>query len=374
MKRVNETLGRLLRLSLTASALLATQQALAVGTPAGDTISNTATVQYSVGGIAQGDITSAPATFVVDRLVNFTLLAEDSSSTAVTPGGAAGIASYLLTNLGNADQDFQLAADNIVGGTINGIDDLFEMNTPIQVFADINDDGLLDAGDTPYVDALTADDSSGGNVVRILVVASAPVGPANGAGATVELTVTAAEGIDAGNPTGTVMTNDTGADDPGVEQVVLATGSLLVQDGFVVSTADIAVTKATAVISDPFNASNPKAIPGAVVEYAITATNTGAEDATGIGFRDPLDLGLVTVALSIGDFGGADAVIEQGGSSVFSCTLDEDDTDADGCGLFDVATTPEVRIVPPAGSAVTLDGTLTPGQATAIARFRVTVN
>ena len=372
MKRVNEIHGRMMRLASVVAMLAIAQQAYAVGTPAGDVISNTASVEYSVGSVAQAPITSAPANFVVDRLVNFTLTPEDGSSTTVTPGGQ-GIAAFTLTNIGNAPQDFQLSAANIVGGSINGVSDLFDMDTPIQVYADINGDGLLDAGDTPYVDALSADATGGANQIRLLVVADAPVGPSNGQGATVELTVVAAEGVDAGNP-GTPMTDDSGVvDDAATEQVVIANGTLTGQDGYVISSAAISVTKDSSVISDPFSSSNPKAIPGAVIEYAITADNTGAEDATGIGFRDPIDTSLVTLAL--GQYAGADAIIEQGGTTVFSCTLDEDDlTDGDGCGLFNVATSPEVRILPPAASSVTLDGTLTPGESAATARFRVTIN
>lgn len=372
MKRVNEIFGRMMRLTSIVAILAATQQAYAVGTPAGDTISNTASVEYSVGNVPQGAITSAPAVFVVDRLVNFTLTPEDGSSTTVTPGGQ-GIASFLLTNIGNAAQDFQLSADNLVGVSINGVGDAFDMDTPMQIYADINDDGLLDAGDTPYVDGLSADATGGLNQIRLLVVADAPVGPTNGQGATIELTVVAAEGVDASNP-GTPMTDDSGvADDATLEQVVIANGTLTGQDGYVISSAAIAVSKDSEVIRDPFSSSNPKAIPGAVIEYSITADNTGAEDATGIGFRDEIDTSLVTLAL--GEYGAGDAIIEQGGSTVFTCTLDEDDlTDGDGCGIFNVATTPEVRILPPVASSVTLDGTLTPGQSAATARFRVTIN
>lgn len=38
---------------------------------------------------------------------------------------------------------------------------------------------------------------------------------------------------------------------------------------------NIGVTKLSSVISDPISASNPKRIPGAVVEYMITVSNSG---------------------------------------------------------------------------------------------------
>ncbi|HXS88009.1 MAG TPA: hypothetical protein VN705_01595, partial [Steroidobacteraceae bacterium] len=49
------------------------QGAYANGTASGTTISNQATVDYSVGGVAQTQITSAAASFVVDTKIDFTV-------------------------------------------------------------------------------------------------------------------------------------------------------------------------------------------------------------------------------------------------------------------------------------------------------------
>ena len=61
-----------------------------------------------------------------------------------------------------------------------------------------------------------------------------------------------------------------------------------------VSTANLVVTKTSTVISDPVNGTvNPKLIPGAVVEYAISVTNAGnrAVDASTINIADVLPAG-----------------------------------------------------------------------------------
>jgi uncharacterized repeat protein (TIGR01451 family) len=51
----------------------------------------------------------------------------------------------------------------------------------------------------------------------------------------------------------------------------------------------ISVTKVSSVISDPFNGTtNPKAIPGAVMEYCILITNTGSATLSSISASDPL--------------------------------------------------------------------------------------
>ena len=63
----------------------------------------------------------------------------------------------------------------------------------------------------------------------------------------------------------------------------------------------ITVTKLSAVLSDPVNgATNPKRIPGAVVEYSITPANSGngSPDADTVFITDPIDS--VTLAVDVG--------------------------------------------------------------------------
>ena len=43
----------------------------------------------------------------------------------------------------------------------------------------------------------------------------------------------------------------------------------------IVGTANITISKNSVVLSDPVNATNPKAIPGAIVEYTVAVGNTG---------------------------------------------------------------------------------------------------
>lgn len=57
----------------------------------------------------------------------------------------------------------------------------------------------------------------------------------------------------------------------GFETTVSHTGTGIM----VVGTANITISKNSAVLSDPINATNPKAIPGAIVEYTINVNNAG---------------------------------------------------------------------------------------------------
>lgn len=369
MKRTTFELGRISRLCMIATGMLISQHALAIGTPAGDPVSNTASVAFEVGGVAQNAVTSNTATFVVDQRVDFTLAETDGAPTPVTPGLANAVTTFTLTNTGNAPQDFNLSAVNLVGGTVNGNVDTGQVEDPPRVFADTNGSGVFDAGDDVFVDELS--EVAGSNDILVFVVANVPVTLANGAGANVEITATAHDAGAAG--LGALTTDDSGAaDDTAAVQVVFANGNgggvEISQDGYAVASADLAATKTSTVIDDGFSATNPKAIPGATVEYSVSIVNSGAQDATGVGLTDALD---ANVTIALGGYPGGDAEVEQGGALVLSCTLDADDTDADGCGVFAGAGGPEVRIVP---AALTLGGTVSGTDNAAVFRFRVTIN
>ena len=98
MKIVVTTTRLLVRLGITAAALLLSQQVMALGTDAGTTVSNQATVSYDVGTATQTPIESDPlgnstpgagnpTEFLVDRRVSFTLIeTSGAQTTPVAPG------------------------------------------------------------------------------------------------------------------------------------------------------------------------------------------------------------------------------------------------------------------------------------------------
>jgi uncharacterized repeat protein (TIGR01451 family) len=63
--------------------------------------------------------------------------------------------------------------------------------------------------------------------------------------------------------------------------------------------ADLSVTKLSSVVSDGVSASNPKAIPGAVIRYCITVTNNGSGTATSLAATDTLPSDVTYVAGSM---------------------------------------------------------------------------
>ena len=67
-------------------------------------------------------------------------------------------------------------------------------------------------------------------------------------------------------------------------------GAFSAQGRYAVSGAVLTVAKTSRIVSDPVNGTtNPKAIPGATIEYCITVANAaGAATATGVSLLDDL--------------------------------------------------------------------------------------
>ena len=285
-------------IGLAALSSVAAAPAFAAGTTAGTTITNTATVDYQVGGVAQGQQT-ASNNFTVDRKINLLVEEVGTVTTSVVPGQTNAVTTFQLTNSSNEVLDFALVATQIAGGTAaHGGTDTFNANN-VRIYRDNIVTGTIgswDVGDTlitAYVDELVVD-----TAIRLFVVADIPAALANNAVAGVTLRATAREGGLAGTQ-GAAITETTGANTAGKDTVfadiagvagdVARDGSHSDNDDYTVQTATLTVTKSSRVISDPFNnTTNPKLIPGAVVEYCIAVANTGSATATSVAINDPV--------------------------------------------------------------------------------------
>lgn len=299
------------------------QQAFAAGTIAGTDITNQATLNYTVGGIAQPAQNSNVATFKVDRKINVVVAQVGSVDTSVLPGSINQVTTFTVTNTSNATMDFSLAALNKVGGPgPNGGTDNFNVAN-VRVFVDSNGNGVYDPGvDTAvFLDELAPDTSK-----TVFVVADVPVGQVNNDLAAVTLTATAADGGTPGS-LGATSVQTVGADTPGVVDTVFADGAGdtdAARDGkfsaasaYKVVTATVSVVKSSAVISDPFNGgTNPKAIPGARVRYTIVVTNTGGATATAMTLTDSIPANTTYVAntITVGGVAKTDAADADGAS------------------------------------------------------------
>ena len=283
-------------IGLAAITSLAATPALAAGPTAGTTITNTATVDYQVGGVAQGQ-QSASNNFTVDRKINLLVEEVGTVTTSVVPGQTNAVTTFQLTNSSNETLDFALVASQIAGGTAaHGGTDTFDA-TNVRIYRDNTVTGTVgswDVGDTlltGFVDELVVD-----TAIRLFVVADTPTGLANNAVAGVTLRATAREGGTAASQ-GAAITETAGANTAGKDTVfadiagvtgdAARDGSHSDNDDYTVQTATLAVTKTSRVISDPFNSTtNPKLIPGAVVEYCIAVANSGSVAATSVVIND----------------------------------------------------------------------------------------
>ena len=267
----------------------------AAGTTAGSTITNNVTVSFQVGGVNQNSV-SASNSFTVDRKVNFTVAEDGTATTQVSPGQLAAVTAFVVTNTSNAPLDFALAATNRAGGTAkHGGTDNFDVSN-LRLYQDSNNNGSYDSGtDTliTYLDQVAADAS-----IRVFVLADVPLGRSTADVAGVRLTGTASEATAAGS-LGATVTQTAGANTAGVDTVFADTnangnaardGIHFDEDDYTIFAANLTATKTSRVISDPLNGTtNPKNIPGAVVEYCVSVTNAaGSATATNVAISDTL--------------------------------------------------------------------------------------
>ena len=328
---------------------LAALPAFAVGTAAGTTVDNAVSLDYSVSGFAQSQET-ASVQFVVDRAIATVVQAQGANAVVVTANqtstGASGYPAlnFDVTNTGNDGQDLWLAGSDRGATTVTGLSGQGAAaaftGTNVIVAVDSNGNGTYESG-TDTVLAL-----SGGHYVlpnvaadattRILVVVDVPQAAVNDAPDTFTLiagVAVAGGGAFIGGDTSghdapgfSVATND--ADVVGSVQnlfadntasnpedvtwdfnndVVVASQDSLYNgqhsdsNAFVVRRAQLYVGKTVQVLWDPVNgnrynadnsdtvAANPKAIPGAVLMYAVGVQNdNGSVAATGVTVNDDL--------------------------------------------------------------------------------------
>ncbi len=281
--------------SVLALAMLHSANAMAASTAAGTTITNTATIAYQVGGVSQNSVT-ASNTITVDRKVNVTIARVGSSATSVSPGQSAAITTFTVTNLSNATLDFALTVAQQSGSTgAYGATDNFDTSN-VKIYVDTNANGTYNSGtDTlvTYLDELVADASK-----TVFVLSDVPLGRLNGDDATIVLTATGVEGGSSGSK-GATLTETAGSNTSSMDTVFAdsagATDSardaaFSIKNDYLVFTATLSVTKTSKVISDPVNGTtNPKAIPGATIEYCIAVANaSGSASATSVTITDPL--------------------------------------------------------------------------------------
>jgi uncharacterized repeat protein (TIGR01451 family) len=288
---------KILGASTAMAAMLMTPVTAMATTAQGTDVLNTVSVTYDVGGVAQTPPPNATNTFKVDRKVLFSVVEKTpTGTTSVTPGQTGAVTSFTLSNLSNDVLDFSLTAANLVSAatTPRGTD-AFDV-TGLTLCRSTNGTTCdAAAAATLTVDNLAADTGT----TTILVFGNIPGTATNGQIAGVSLTATALQSSGAAFTTPTTAAGqDAIANGAATVETVFAddltpvlgnvsrNGTSFAQDDYTISTAVLAVYKSSKVISDGVSTTNPKAIPGAVVEYCIAVTNNGAVAADAVNITD----------------------------------------------------------------------------------------
>jgi uncharacterized repeat protein (TIGR01451 family) len=369
-------------------AIAMSQQALADGTEASTAILNRATVNYQVGGVAQNPIESSPTgnstagvgagadtSFVVDNKIDLTVTEVGGGATTVSAGAVNVYTTFRVTNEGNFAQGYNLTAVNEQGTTLFGRTDAagptgVEMGN-VRTFVSAAPCGganpvpTYDSGADTATNVASLDPET---CAYVFIVADTPVTATNGQVANVNLTALARVAS-----TLAALTETAGAETPGTVDIVFAdagrNASEAASDQYWLQTAAMSVAKTSTVVSDPVNGAAgpgvfPKAIPGAVMEYGITLTNTGTADAAVVTITDLIPAN--TTFANATYAGGTNVSVSVGATNSF-CTAEAGGTDsnADGC----VIVGGFLNVGAPAVSSVLQ------GAANAVAvRFRVTIN
>jgi uncharacterized repeat protein (TIGR01451 family) len=309
--------------------------AWAIGTEAGSSIDNRAVINYSVGSVPQTLIESSPTgnnipgatngadtSFLVDNMIDLSVQTLDAApvTLGVVPGSTERVLSFQVNNEGNYVQDFLLTTDEKAPGLYampfvapdNNLTDIFNADTttnPVRIFIDSDGSGST-ATYTPstwdgagteiaatFIDELPRDES-----ITVYIVIDIPLATVNGDIAVYGLLAQVAQGGTSSAPGAAINSDDSAsADLPGTVQLVFSDGSgpddpdtgnpdgwHSSRSAYRVGSAALAVQKTSVVTADPTGSGNPKAIPGATVQYTIAITNSGTTTAQSLQIVDQI--------------------------------------------------------------------------------------
>ncbi len=304
--KMNKTLTAL----IAGASLGLSGQALAAGTTAGTPIANSVTLSYSVGNVSQ-DNETANVSFDVDNKVDFSVEQKETTTIPVVPNGPSAGLTYSIkfevSNNGNSGQDFALSATDAGAVTVSvsdlansvaSVTDNVDTGVTFKVYVEEGTTtSTYDALDTEtHINSLNPDAKV---FVWVVIDDASKIDSSlvDGSIAAVALTATVHDdGGDAHLALGSITTSDDiVAFDKDNVQVVFAdtdsNGYETDNAAFEIATAKLVVTKTVRVLSDMICNNGykdfatdscttatyqPKAIPGARVEFTISVNNTGS--------------------------------------------------------------------------------------------------
>lgn len=316
------------------------QHAHAAGTPAGTTITNSATVNYIIGGTRFNQATTPPVAFRVDELISVRVTPPAVPANVNSPDTNKSLL-FTVTNVGNAPEAYTLTPNLNPGAPV--VDQFNPLpGSAGQIYIDVNGNGQLDIG----VDTLV----SGPVIInpdatlQVLLVSNMPLGLANGNQGVATLTAASATAgaivAGVGAPPGTVLPNGgtPAVGGPGIDAVIGAGRNGAADSGaddsangtYVVGTVAVSIAKTVIAVTSPLgvttsgcNLASPPAacttfVPGTVVQYQLTVTAAGSGTARAVRVTDDIPANTTYVANSI-RFNAA-ARTDQADADNASCT------------------------------------------------------
>lgn len=276
----------------------ASSVAHAAGVTAGTMIQNTASATYK-SGTADGSVTSNTVDIRVDEVLNVAVADLTGSSVTVAAGSA--ILTYSVTNTGNGNEAFKLAANpNVTGNDFTVTVD--------QVVYDANSNGVYDAEDTIIPTGGAMPSLAPDAKAQILVYVTVPSGVADGSTSNVALLAEALTG------TGTPGDAFAGKGDGGGDAVVGLSGADDSANALITSALSSVTLVKSAVVTDIWGGST--AVPGSTIKYTITATAGGTGTATNVHVTDiiPSGTSYVEKSLKLGSASLSDEVDSDAGT------------------------------------------------------------
>lgn len=268
---------------LAATGVAVSLPTFAAGVAPGTVITNTATVDFTVGGTPFTQ-SSTPSLVTVDELIDVTVTWQNGSDVQVAAGSSDQGLLFRVTNTGNGNETYTLSVTPNLSG------DNFDA-TNARIYFDTDSSGDFSVGDTLYVPGTNDPTLASGAHVDVLIVSDIPGALANGNTARARLTATSKTG------TGTPGTALVGAGDGGVDAVLGSSGGKANAVGiYIIQDVGFTVIK-RATVTDPRGGNQP--ITGATIQYTIKITPTGSATATNAVVTDAIPANTTYVPSSL---------------------------------------------------------------------------
>lgn len=325
-------------------AALAAPLAQAAGTVAGTDITNIATVTFTDPNNNTGSEASNPSTFKVAEILDVTVTANNAGNAAVTSPESDAVLSFTVTNTGNGQETYALAAANALAG------DQFDPAN-VRIYID-NGDGNFDPATDTLLDPGVNDPSlAPDGSVTVFVVSDIPGALADGNLGNVRISAESvtAQGTVGSDAAGTVFA---GQGTGGVDAVVGSTqAEASVTNGYIVRQFALDLTKSHAITHPTLG--NGKPVPGATITYTLTLVANGGGTFNNIVITDNIPAGTTYVPGSLTLNAAALTDAQNGDAGYVQGSV--------------------IRVYPNGSDNVATSGTVT-APATNVVTFKVTIN